>query len=599
MISDKIKVAVLDSGLDPTSFVGKEMGFSGGLEIYLDENNNVAYRYDAVDDIGHGTAVASVINSICSDVEIIPIKIVRNGIANGTEVLVAALEYLYDSKCCNIINISAGIIACDNIGRLYSICQKLMNAGVIIVAAFDSDGAVSYPSAFDCVIGVDGSQADRNIKGYWKCGTGTSNYIKSMREKRLPWLGNTMKTVSGTSFLAPEFSAMIAKMLMKKPLSFAEVKKALDEQASGEIDELTLPEQKFDLDIKKAIVFPFNKEMHSLARYEDMLQFQIMGFYDTKYSGQVGCSVNILQKTDSKNKHTIQNIDKLDWDADFDTVILGHTSLLSNAIGRDYEAEIIHNCECYNKKLFSCRDIRDINPNIHYCSPHVDAFQNKGIKRMHVFGCPVLGVVGTGTKQGKFSLQLSLRREFIEQGYTVGQLGTEPTAQLFGMDAVYPMGHESAVDVKGFDAVFAVNQLMSHIEKKNPDIILFGSQSHTVVFVPGGPAYYPVCQQELLMGCQADAYILVVCVDNPIPYIRRNIAYLESILNAKVLALAVSPLSNNDRWSSLNNKLELISKDIQDDFCNELYNEFGIPALSLQKKAEIKKIVDLCIDYFS
>ena len=191
MISDKIKVAVLDSGLDPSSFVGKEMGFSGGLEIYLDENNNVAYRYDAVDDIGHGTAVASVINSICSDVEIIPIKIVRNGIANGTEVLVAALEYLYDSKCCNIINISAGIIACDNIGRLYSICQKLMHAGVIIVAAFDSDGAVSYPSAFDCVIGVDGSQADRNIKGYWKCGTGTSNYIKSMREKRLPcWMAS-------------------------------------------------------------------------------------------------------------------------------------------------------------------------------------------------------------------------------------------------------------------------------------------------------------------------------------------------------------------------------------------------------------------------
>ena len=599
MTSEKIKIAVLDSGLDPTSRVGKKMNFSGGLEVYLDNNNSIAYRYDAVDDIGHGTAVASIINNICNDAEIIPIKIVRNGVANGTEVLIAALEYIFDRKCCNIINISAGIITCDNISGLHSICEKLMNAGVIIVAAFDSDGAVSYPSAFDCVIGVDGSQSDLNIKGYWKCGAGTSNYIKSMREKRLPWLGNTMKTVSGTSFLAPEFSAMISKMLSEKPLSFEEVKKVLDEQASGEIEELILPEQKFDLDIKKAIVFPFNKEMHSLARYEDMLQFQILGFYDTKYSGQVGYSVNILQKTNSKNEHIIQNIDKIDWGADFDTVILGHTSLISNAIGRDYEAEIISNCERYNKKLFSCRDIRDMNPNIRYYSPHVDALQSKGIKRMHVFGCPVLGIVGTGTKQGKFSLQLSLRRELMELGYTVGQLGTEPTAQLFGMDAVYPMGHESAVAVKGFDAVFAVNQLMSHIEKKNPDIILFGSQSHTVTFIPGGPAYYPVCQQELLMGCQADAYILVVCVDNPIPYIGRNIAYLESILNAKVLALAVSPLSNNDRWSSLNNKLELICEDLQEEFCNKLYKEFGIPALSLQKKTEVKNLADICIDYFS
>ncbi len=205
------------------------------------------------------------------------------------------LTYIYEQKCCDIINISAGIICCDDIYDLNLICEKLMNAGIIIVSAFDSEGAVSYPAALDCVIGIDGLRLNRNIKGFWRCGAGTYNYIKSMKEKHLPWLNNKMKTVSGTSFIAPEFTALIAAMLQEKQFSFSEIVAHLNEMASGEIDELKYNKQYFDLDIKNAIVFPFNKEMHSLARFEDMLDFTISGFYDTKFSGQVGASINILQ----------------------------------------------------------------------------------------------------------------------------------------------------------------------------------------------------------------------------------------------------------------------------------------------------------------
>ena len=595
-----IRVCVLDSGLDPTSSLGKEIKFTGGYEIYLDNNGEIAFRNDAIDDIGHGTAVASKIKRLNHDVEIIPIKIVRNGLANSTDILITALSYIYENQYCDIVNISAGIISCDNIKGLKDICQKLVEANMIIVSAFDSEGAVSYPAAFNCVIGIDGFQLDRNIEGYWRCGKGTSNYIQPMREQRLPWLNNRMKTVSGTSFIAPEFTAKIATMMQERNMSFSEIVKRLDYEASGEINEARYPKQNFDLDIKRAIVFPFNKEMHSLARYENMLDFSIAGFYDTKFSGHVGVPIHTLQKIDNiDDSKKVLNIDKLDWSSDFDTVILGHTSLISKAIGRDFETDIINKCEKYNKKLFSCRDISDRNPDIQYYSPVVNALHDEGIRRMHVLGCPVLGVVGTGTRQGKFSLQLALRHEFMRLGYNVGQLGTEPTAPLFGMDAVYPMGHESAVYVKGFDAVFAVNQLLSQIEEKDPDIILFGSQSHTVTFVAGGPAYYPVRQQELLMGCQADAYVLVVCIDNPISYIKRNVNYLESIYHSKVLALAVSPLSNHDRWSTINNRLELIGEEDQNRFCRELNKELGVPVFPFRNNDNIIDITNLCIDYFS
>lgn len=598
---NKVRVCVLDSGLDPESTVGREINFLGGDEFFLDESGEISHKMNAVDDIGHGTAVISIIHRLCKDIEILPIKIVKNGIANSTDIMISALEYIYNRKLCNVINISAGIISCDNLLGLYTICKKLRDIGIIIVAAFDSEGAVSYPAAFDCVIGVDGFRLDRNMVGFYKCGTGSANYIQSMKEQRLPWIERETKTVSGTSFIAPEFTARVVELLQNdRTLSFDNIISFLDKDARGMINENRYSPQNYDVRIQKAAIFPFNKEMHSLARFDDLLRFDIYGFYDTKYSGQVGRSVSDLQKISyPKHDYIIQNIDKLDWNADFDTIILGHTSLLSKAVKKNYEEEIISKCKKYGKKLFSCRDIRDISPKIDYYTPYIDPIDMSGLTRMHVLGRPVLGIVGTGSKQGKFSLQLSLRRELIHQGYRVGQLGTEPTSQLFGMDAVYPMGYESAVYVKGFDAVFAVNQIMGQIEAKNPDIIIFGSQAHSVTFVPGGPSYYPICQHELLMGCQADAYILVVCIDNPLPYIKRNIMYLESLYNSKVIAIAVSPLTNNDRWSTLNNQLELLSYETQESYCKEIQNTIGIPTFPFQTETDIKSITNVCLSYFT
>lgn len=45
---------------------------------------------------------------------------------------------------------------------------------------------------------------------------------------------------------------------------------------------------------------------------------------------------------------------------------------------------------------------------------------------------PVLAVCGTSSKQGKFTLQLELRKRFCEMGYKVGQIGTEPNSLLLG-----------------------------------------------------------------------------------------------------------------------------------------------------------------------
>lgn len=37
---------------------------------------------------------------------------------------------------------------------MYNICKKLTDKGVILVSAFDNSGTISYPAAFENVIGV-------------------------------------------------------------------------------------------------------------------------------------------------------------------------------------------------------------------------------------------------------------------------------------------------------------------------------------------------------------------------------------------------------------------------------------------------------------
>jgi hypothetical protein len=62
--------------------------------------------------------------------------------------------------------------------------------------------------------------------------------------------------------------------------------------------------------------------------------------------------------------------------------------------------------------------------------------------------CPVLGVFGTSASQGKFTLQLALRRRLLQLGYEISQVGTEHHAALFGMDLAFPMGHGSTVEME-------------------------------------------------------------------------------------------------------------------------------------------------------
>ena len=77
----------------------------------------------------------------------------------------------------------------------------------------------------------------------------------------------------------------------------------------------------------KAAIFPFNKEMHSLMRFRQLLHVNITDVYDVKYSARVNASINSLLNINSGQDFIIKNIEYIDWNS-FDTLILGHTDEL-------------------------------------------------------------------------------------------------------------------------------------------------------------------------------------------------------------------------------------------------------------------------------
>lgn len=236
--------------------------------------------------------------------------------------------------------------------------------------------------------------------------------------------------------------------------------------------------------------------MHSILRFEDKLDFEITDVYDTKYSLRVGKNTNKEVKSDSSG-HIIKNIEKIDWDS-FDTLILGHIDMLILQMkSYDFKNNLISEALRHNKQIYSFDDLGQIvKNNKRVQSPtilpeHLPPFR---YEKLHENIVPVVGVFGTGGRQGKFTLQVTLRNCLRNKGFKVGQIGTEPSALLFGMEYVFPIGYNSVYSLRihDYDVIRYLNETIHKLEDTRCDIILVGSQSASVNIYPNHLYYYNI-----------------------------------------------------------------------------------------------------------
>lgn len=599
-----MRAVIVDSGLDK-GLVEQYKNVEGVTVSPVGENNIIVGTYE--DEVGHGTAVTDIFTSnVEGEYELFVVKIFGASFKTTSEHLCLALEYVNEHVECELILISSGIRLNENGARLSEVIKTLVDKNVVIVSAYDNSGAMSYPAAYLGVIGVDVSGEFTKKELFMVRENSPVDVVGSESNFRVNWLGGKKTILKGSSFTAAYIAAVVMNHIIEcsKKITVSECMEALKKKSVRSIcfkkETLQQSAKEFMSDVKKAIVFPFNKEVHSLAAFESLLSMDMVGYYDIRQSGMVGMRICEVTKH-IQNQKIIGNYEHIEWESDFDMVVLGHTEQLSKMLNVDLAQWFVEKCKMHEKKIYCFDDIESLLAgNLATGQYYVPSVKPMGIVarnrgKLFLSNKPVLGVFGTSSKQGKYTLQLMLREMFLKNGYQVSQVGTEPTGYMFGFDYVYPMGYNSSVYVGGNEAIATLNKMMYDCECQESDITIVGCQSMTVPLVNYNISYITLPQTEFILGVQPDVVVLCVNLHDDFLYIERTIGFVQGICNAEVIGFCVFPRKIViDDVGSVRKNREVVEFEYE-QFKKKLESRWGKPVFCLGQYADVEELFDVII----
>jgi len=594
-----IKIAILDSGvkLSHPAIIGKQ----AELFRILKDGSISNCESDAEDTFGHGTAIYNIYRSKLPQAKISCYKIQEGYQAIDDNCLIATLENILNNQYYDIINISLGTTCLNS--RLYDVCKQICTKGMIIVAAFDNNGAISYPAAYPFVIGVSNSDKCHNKNQLVYIHGNIINFGANGNYQRLAWVKPDYIMLEGNSFACAHVGVMVAEIIQQGISGYENILMTLRKKAIEELgDEKTKIENTKKLfPIQRAALVPFNKEMHSIIRYSDLLKFDIIDVYDYKYSPHIGVTPGHLLKIENLLfNRPIKNIDFVDWNS-FDTLIIGHLDSYGRLTNQQSMLEeLIEKALDHKKKVFCFDQILKYQDNKDVYYPYVNSksLHDNSFGKLYSLNKPIVGIFGTSSRQGKYTLQLALRKQFLKRGLRLGQVGTEPSAELFGMDYSYPMGYNSSISLSGPESILHINSILADLCKNNVDVIMVGSQSNTVPYSYGNLSYYPLMQINFLMAVQPDVVILCVNPYDDDNYIKRTKETIENLAGAKVIALVVFPMKLRDGFGGIySSKVPLTESE-----CIEVTQKFqmrhGLRTFILSDSISME-LGQMLIDYLS
>ncbi len=351
-----------------------------------------------------------------------------------------------------------------------------------------------------------------------------------------------------------------------------------------------------------------------MVRYRDLLAFEIVGVADPIGKGMVGKDAGKVIGEPQANLRISPNIRRAIADAD--TLILGYMDQLSRIRKRDLLREYVQlaldaGCHVFSFQALDPTVYGDLyelvdKKGLRLAYPHVprEEFAH-AIQHFNVLppvDVPVLSVMGTSSQQGKFTLQLALRRRLIQKGYKVGQIGTEHHSRLFGMDAAFPMGYASPLKLPFQHYIPYLDYKMREIcQRTQPDIILTGSQSGTIPYHVQEHSTHCLSSLAFLLGIKPDACILVVNSIDVEEYIRDTIDGIRAVCKASTILLAMGDHEKHIRTAygrSMITPKKMAQAQI-DQHLKKLQDTFCVPSIEILSETGQQRLVETVVQYFS
>lgn len=620
-----VKVAIIDSGIETEH--PKIRRVAGGIGLTVKSGERVIQQPDHADCAGHGTACAGIIQKKAPDAELYSIRIFDETLSADGHALVAAIQWATEQGV-DVINLSLGTTDAAYKEVISEVCQRAVEAGIVLIAAEHNDGVPSYPANLPDVIGVTGGKIYDRYGYYYRPGN-TIECVARGDEQRVCWKDGCEIMISGTSYAAPHITGIVALIREAYPnATLKDVREILRANALKERIE-PLPnaathippsfpasflEQSDNDWMKKAALYPYNKEMHALVRFRDLLHFEITAVADPVGKGLVGKDPGEAIGTEPAGLKVVSNLRKALRGVD--TLILGYVDQLGRISKRDLLRESIQAALDRGVHVFSFLQVpagiygdlyaqaRKRGLRIVYPSISMGEVQNilKKDQKSTPVDVPVLGIFGTSSQQGKFTLQLALRRKLIQMGYKVGQIGTEHHAELFGMDFAFPMGYASPIELPLQVYVPYLDYKMREINrKKQPEIILIGSQSGTIPYDVNEHKTHSLSSIAFMLGTKPDACILVVNSIDADDYIRDTMDGIRAVCKAPTILLAMSDKEKHIRAAYGRTMInpQQMSREQIDEKLQYLEQTFNLPAVEIVSEEGQQKMLEIVLKFFS
>lgn len=606
-LKDEYDIVIIDSGvnLGHPLMQGRVIdGFAVNME-----NGVIQIDEDYQDYYGHGTAIYSIISKAAPDAKILNIKATNQDDGSlSCEGLILLLQYIYQFISCRIINLSLGLRSSQHKKELHDICLKLKQKDVILVSAFDNEGCISYPAAFDCVIGVETSEKIKESASFEFVEGSIVNIRAKGVQQKIPWAKPPYVFFGGNSLACAHVTSIIYGLMCHEKLGFGILLHRLEGKAAIKTRIPNMANEVYPDDcftVQNASLFPFNKEMHALIRFRQSLPFNIISVHDIKYSGKVGASCHrLIGDGVNIGAETIQNITEIPWE-NIDTLVLGHCEQLNEAMGIDIRYELIckailHHVNIYSFDPLQRYPLLTAPQGIKIYWPQLSQrdVPHGHFNKLYHIDKPVITITGTSSRQGKYTLQNTLRQLFISNSYRVGCISTEPNGHLLGMDYTFPLGYQALLDVTDHQKIQIVNQMI-HTLCENNDVILAAGQANSIPFASYMADTFPVKQNAFLMGLQSDLIVLCVNPFDSIDYIYHTIQYLEGISQCKVCGLVLFPMTYYHDWRGVYDAKQRMDDESISEHCSYLEKMMSLPCYSLHDHQSIVALFHFIIEQLS
>lgn len=207
-----LKIGVIDSGWSASYTIPQVRAGVCLLGSHFSQRSELSC--DTADRCGHGTQTVLTIAAICPDALIVPVRIFDRKLQTTPRSLLAAIDWCTEQEL-DIINLSASTPLEEVKGSLYRACERLRIAGKMLVASSANDGGISYPAAFDNVLGVGLAKRPLSDEVLLPAVHDTNSDVLVSRGpiSNRAWNGESRIQVGSTSRAAAVVSACVARMI--------------------------------------------------------------------------------------------------------------------------------------------------------------------------------------------------------------------------------------------------------------------------------------------------------------------------------------------------------------------------------------------------